>query len=132
MRTAHPSQSWWKRLLNWRLMLPINLVLIGFIGYSLAREMNQADQIDTQLADLNKEINSLQSQNTDYTGLISRLGTSSFVEREARLKLNYQKPGEHTLVLRDSTVSSTLSPAPIDDSAPESNPGKWWVYFVGN
>ena len=132
MRPQRTSLSWFKRLLTWRLMLPINLLLIGFISWSLVQGRSQASEVDTQLSDLEKETRSLDSQNNDYTALISQFGTSSFVEREARLKLNYQKSGEHILVLQDpGAASATVAQEAVDTSGvAQSNPEKWWQYFV--
>jgi cell division protein FtsB len=123
-------QPWWRRLLRSRLMISINLLLIGFVGWSLFREVNQGSRVSAEYADLQKQISSLEKQNQDYSGVISKLGTSGFVEREARIKLGYQKPGEQVLMLKDA-ASSVAPPSDIDDAS-LSNPQKWWRYFFGD
>jgi cell division protein FtsB len=131
MRIQTSSRTWLSRLLNWRLMLPVNLVLIAFIGWNLMREVGNGAHVNDQLQQLNKEIAQLDAENGEYSSLIAKLGTSAFVEREARLKLGYQKPGEQTLVLQDiSTASTDAVSAPAD--APTTNPGRWWQYFFGS
>ena len=110
-------------------MLPVNLGLIAFIGWALAREVSTGKNVTSQLTDLQKEIASLESQNGDYTGLIARLGTNSFVEREARLKLGYQKPGEQTLILQDPSADTVNAAVLTQHTVPTTNPGKWWAYF---
>jgi len=112
-------------------MLPLNLALIALIGWNLVREVGNGTHVNDQLQQLNKEIAQLDAENGEYSSLIAKLGTSAFVEREARLKLGYQKPGEQTLVLQDiSTASTDVVSAQAD--APTTNPGRWWQYFFGS
>lgn len=129
MRPQRLNQpSWWRRLLRSRLMISINLLLIGFVGWSLAREVAQGNKTVADYDDLQKRIGSLQTQNRDYADVISKLGTSGFVEREARVKLGYQKPGEQVLMLKDAQPG-TADTAPAADDSSLSNPQKWWRYF---
>jgi len=111
-------------------MISVNLLLVGFVGWSVARAVSDGDRVNTQYAELEKQIESLRSQNRDYSETISQLGTSGFVEREARVKLGYQKQGEQVLMLRDLGSSSDGQPADADDPS-LSNPQKWWRYFFG-
>lgn len=121
---------WWRRFLRSRLMLAINLLLIGFVGWSLIREAGEGNRVSSQYADLEKQIASLDKKNRDYSDIISKLGTSGFVEREARIKLGYQKPGEQVLMLKDG--GSAAAPASSGSDDPSlSNPQKWWRYFFG-
>jgi len=122
--------SWWRRLLRSRLMIAVNLLLVGFIGWSVARAASEGGRADAQYADLQKQIESLDSQNRDYSDTISRLGTSGFVEREARVKLGYQKPGEQVLMLKDGGTAADGSSAGADGPS-LTNPQKWWRYFFG-
>jgi cell division protein FtsB len=122
--------SWWSRLIRSRLMISINLLLIGFVGWSLAHEVNQGGRVSSDYQDLEKQITSLEKQNQDYSDVINKLGTSGFVEREARVKLGYQKPGEQVLMIKDA-ASAAVAVSAGDDST-LSNPQKWWRYFFGD
>jgi len=125
------SIPWWRRLLRSRAMLAINLMLVGFVGWSLLNEVAQGNKVSSDLNDLQIKIAVLQKQNQDYGDVLSRLDSPGFVDKEARLKLGYQKPGEQVLLLEDNTAAP-LAPAPNDINVPGlSNPQKWWRYFFG-
>jgi cell division protein FtsB len=130
MRPASANGSWIMRILRWKLMLPLNLVMIGFIGWSYAREASRGAEVSDQLTALREEIASLDKQSRDYKVLIGKLGTDGFVEREARLKLGYQKPGEQTLILREGGSAPTTALVELATADPSAtNPQKWWDYF---
>jgi len=123
---------WWRRLLCSRLMLAINLVLIGFVGWSLSNEVAQGRKVSSDLNDLQTRIADLQKQNQDYGGILSQLDSPGFVDREARLKLGYQKPGEQVLLLEDGTATQVVNGASAPDGTSGlSDPQKWWRYFFG-
>ena len=123
---------WWRRLLRSRLMLAINLVLVGFVGWSLGNEVAQGDKVSSDLNDLQTKIAVLQKQNQDYGAVLSHVGSPGFVDKEARLKLGYQKPGEQVLLLEDGTATQVVNGASAPDGASGlSDPQKWWRYFFG-
>ena len=111
-------------------MISVNLLVVGFVGWSLARAVTEGNRVDSRYADLQKQIESFDARNRDYSDTIARLGTSGFVEREAREKLGYQKPGEQVLMLKDSAASADIPSAGSDESS-LTNPQKWWRYFFG-
>jgi cell division protein FtsB len=129
MKNYRDNASWWRRLLRSRLMLSVNLLLIRFVGWSLAREVGQGNAVSADLNNLKRQISGLEVQNNGYADTISKLGTPGFVEREARLKLGYQKPGEQVLMLRDAATAPAASAQTAEDTSSLSNPQKWWRYF---
>jgi cell division protein FtsB len=122
--------SWWRRIMRSRLALAINLLLIGFVGWSLVREVVQGKKVSSSLDDLQAKIASLEKQNQNYGDLLSKIDSPGFVDKEARLKLGYQKPGEQVLLLKDAVSQTVLTPS-ANDSETLSNPQKWWRYFFG-
>jgi cell division protein FtsB len=132
MRNFHANNApWWRRLLRSKLMLSINLLLVGFVGWSLAGEVAQGNRVSGDLNDLQKRISEVKGQNQDYSEVLSKLDTPGFVDREARLKLGYQKPGEQVLMLKDNTQTTAIA-ADATDVSTLSNPQKWWRYFFEN
>ncbi len=128
------NRSWWRRAASSPVVLGINLVLLGFVGFSVAREAANRRAAGDSLAELKGQIADLEKKNGDYVSELSRLGSPSFVEQEARLKLGYQKPGEQVLIIRNANAPSDERPAetaPVD-AAGLSNPQKWWLYFMGD
>jgi cell division protein FtsB len=113
-------------------MFAINLVLIGFVGWSLGNEVAQGKKVSSNLNDLQTKIASLQKQNQDYGDILSRLNSPGFVDKEARLKLGYQKPGERVLLLKDGVTTAAVDNSRADNGTSGlSNPQKWWRYFFG-
>jgi cell division protein FtsB len=121
---------WWRRLMKSRLMIAANLLLVGFVGWSLIREAAAENRAASEHAELESRIRDLEKKNQDYSSAISKLGTTGFVEREARVKLGYQMPGEGVIMLRDPEAASAARPSAIGDEL--SNPRKWWRHFFAD
>jgi len=115
-----------------RYMIAIDLLAVGFVGWSLANEVAQGNKVSSELNDLQAKIAAAQKQNTDYGDILSKLGSPGFVDKEARLKLGYQKPGEQVMLLEDASAPA-LAPVSADDADVSglSDPQKWWRYFFG-
>jgi cell division protein FtsB len=63
-------------------------------------------RINQDIDDQKQEIAKLESENGDLKNLIAYLQTDSFKEKEARRKLNYQKPGEKVLLIPRSEAEN--------------------------
>ncbi|MEK7073581.1 MAG: septum formation initiator family protein [Patescibacteria group bacterium] len=127
MRTR--SQSWSQRLWNARTLAVLGALSVFAVGSGLISLSLRNRSIDADLARLDVESRSLETRNVELVELLKRFETSGFLEREARLKLNLQKPGETVVVVeRTATVtSSTARVAPIRTRS--SNAERWWLYF---
>ena len=127
MRTR--SQSWTQRLWNARTLAVLGALSVFAVGSGLISLSLRNRSIDADLARLDVESRSLETRNVELVELLKRFETSGFLEREARLKLNLQKPGETVVVVeRTATVtSSTARVAPIRTRS--SNAERWWLYF---
>jgi cell division protein FtsB len=130
-RVRANSTPWWRRALRSRAVLAINLVLVGFVGWSLAGEIAQGNRVTSDLNDLQAKIAGLQKQNQDYGDVFSKLDSPGFVDKEARLKLGYQKPGEQVLLLKDGVTAPLSAVSDDNGGSGAANPQKWWHYFFG-
>lgn len=119
---------WWRRLLRSKLMLSINLLVIGFIGWSLAGEVSHGNKVANDLSDLRNKIEEVEGKNKDYSEVLLKIDTPGFVDREARIKLGYQKPGEQVLMFKD-VAANPIKTAVGDNDSSLTNPQKWWRYF---
>jgi len=132
MRRVHANSiPWWRRAMRSRVVLAINLVLVGFVGWSLAVAVAQDNKVTSDLGDLQAKIAGLQKQNRDYGDVFSRIDSPGFVDKEARLKLGYQKPGEQVLLLKDGVTAPLSAVSDNGDGSGAANPQKWWHYFFG-
>lgn len=67
--------------------------------------------------------------------LASKMQESDYAEREARAKLNMQKPGEKVVILEGVAATQTTWQIDVVTAPPPpvvnlSNPERWWQYFV--
>ena len=78
------------------------------------------------------EVQRLESQRGQLADLLEHADSPEFLEREARLRLGLQKPGESVLIIRDG-APGTASTAPVNSTASPppapSNVRRWWQHF---
>ncbi|TAK05608.1 hypothetical protein EPO33_00465 [Patescibacteria group bacterium] len=127
MRTR--SRSWTQRLWNARTLAVLGALSVFVVGSGLISLSLRNRSIDADLARLDAEARSLETRNVELVELLKRFETSGFLEREARLKLNLQKPGETVVVVERAaaTASSTARAVPV--RAHHSNAERWWLFF---
>jgi len=97
---------------------------------------------------LKSEIEQLEGKNQQLAGLMEYFQEESYLEREARLKLNLKKPGEQVVVLSqrsgsdagaekfsdESSVNESISEESVEARNQEietANYWRWWEYFFG-
>ncbi len=129
-RTA-AKNSGWKNLFGKTWFLAINLFVLGFVGWSYLREVSNGNGVERQLTDLKRQADQLEAKNEEYETLLKKAGTKSFVERQARLSLGYQNPGEKELYLTTGGMGTEPGTGAIGNAADLTNPQKWWKYFFG-
>jgi cell division protein FtsL len=103
------------------------VVIFLVVLFYLAQGTIKTYKVNSEITDLQNDINRLEKQNQDLGQLISYLKSDAFIEQEAKLKLGLKKPGENLVVIPQ--VNETK----IDNSEVTNkeltNPAKWWVYF---
>lgn len=130
-----------KKLLSSKLFLfCLSLTLIA-LAISVGRESYRRAQLTKEIDKLKLETERLEGKKYQLSELLDSFKEESYLEKEARLKLNLKKPGEKVVILpqserKDSSVStqkeinSTSLELSSDKSAEEeSNLWKWWEYF---
>ncbi len=137
---ARNDKSFVHRLIRWRYLVVVNILIILFLGASLGREVVRNRSINTEISALESEAQELTSRNIEISELKTAMQTESFIEREARLKLGMKKPGETVVVIQEK--SGAVQQLTGDESDPfgyligtdplpvaVANPSKWWYYF---
>jgi hypothetical protein len=129
------------RLFHSRWFYIVNVLLVLIVGFSFIREIVHSRDIAHQIQSLQKQSELLQAQHLAIGELKNAVQTESYVEREARLKLGLQKPGESLVILKNdqtprsaSDVSASRQRTGIDEQEKASqktlaNSSKWWYYF---
>src|SRR3989339_47344 len=102
--------------------------------YQMAREINN----------INQEIERLKQNNQNLTALIEPFNNQSFLEKEAKRRLNLRKEGEEVVILPKNEFSDNQTTTPetnsaslagssnqnqVVDNKEEPNFQKWWRYF---
>ena len=103
-------------------------------------------QVNQEIDELEDEINRLDKKNQELENLIEYLETDQFVDRQAREGLNFKKPGEEVVVIKDGSSQAQLATSgqAVRDAygisgsytgnrqQQATNPGRWWRYFFGS
>lgn len=137
-----PRGSFQERLLSWRFLFVVNLVIIVFLSLSLGREVVRNKTIQSEIHTLEQQVVALTGENSKIGELQSALQSESYIEREARLKLGMKKPGEQVVVIQDSESQMNGNSGPGSSTDPLglvisdeeeieklANSSKWWYYF---
>jgi cell division protein DivIC len=108
----------------------IGIVVLVGLGVALSREVTRKARIQNEVAALEADIYSLERRNEELNGLIDYFQSDAFAEREAREKLNVQKPGEKVIEVQAPVATPTqVAAAPTPAPLPQDNPHRWWVYL---
>ncbi len=75
------------------------LALIGFLVISNLRMNQKRADLSARIESLKKEISDLETKNKEMKSGLSQAGEEGYIEKEARERLNLQKPGETAVVV---------------------------------
>lgn len=121
-----------KRFFSSKLFSFLGIIVLGFLVFSFGKKFLELKDIDQEVKSSQDEIAQLEAKNNDLSSLLSFLNTDDFLEQEARLKFNLQKPGESVVVIPSlNGKQENIGGAPTDNVGDNtlSNPKKWWDYF---
>jgi len=126
-------KSFIKKLLSSKVFLFfIVLALIGLV-ISLGQESYRKYQLTKEINGLKSEIERLEGKNQQLADLMEYFQEGSYLEQEARLKLNLKKPGEKVVVISQPAgveVDKRIMAETKDEVSNETtNFWKWWEYF---
>lgn len=130
-----PRFSWLRppRYAHWSFLFAAAGVVLLFVAISSARETYQGWKVDQEIHGLRAQVEMLEGKRLHLSEALTRLQSPEAVDREARMRLGLQKPGEQVFVLRDAAAvpsgSGSLMPLHEDNETEVSNPRKWFRYF---
>jgi len=132
-------------LLRMRSVLAVNLAAALFIAWGFAGEYMRSRGMQDEIDRLQEQAASLETKNLELADMANRYSSSSMLEREARLKLNMQRPGEEVVVVREGAMfegggdpSTRLGAGKgrrgegeegAEESSAISNAKKWFNHF---
>lgn len=125
-----------------RMVLLISALLLLLFLIGIVRETANRRQLKNEIKGLETQVSLLEGDNSELTSLIAAWISGNQLEKEARLKLGLQKPGENAVLIQRKEVSASsllIGQKPkivgniVVESEPDSsgwpNPSKWWHYF---
>ncbi len=116
-------------------VLAANLVLLSLVTWGFGGEFMRNRDMRQEIERLQAQADALETKNFGIARIGQELASAETLEREARLKLGLQKPGESVIIIQDIEPPPPPKPA---DAAPSnarpraSNAAKWWRYFFGD
>ena len=119
--------SWLRR----KTVTIILLVLIGWFGYQGLKIHEQQVSTAAEVSEMESRVADLSRNNQFLASSSAYFGSDAYLERQARLKLNYKMPDEQVaFVYKDtSTKESPKNTGPNLQDLP--NWKKWWYYLLG-
>lgn len=109
-------------------------VVVGYLVVVLAETVHHNYQLDSQIDELNAQINLLQAQKQELAYQIQYYQTGSFQDREARSKLGLQAPGESVVIIPHPTTDPSPAPAataPAKTAVKKSHFELWLDFLSG-
>ena len=111
------------------------VVIIGFFLISLIKIQPALTTPQKELINLNKKIVEAERSASELERLKDYLQSDAYLERQARLKLNYKKPNEKVVYVYTRENGNKTEPKNADvDGAIESklnqNLKLWWGYLT--
>lgn len=106
------------------------------MGYVTYKERVRVSSIEAEIDKLKGEAERVKGANIDLKEKIAYFETESFQEREAKDKLNLQKPGEQVVIIKENPYGRSENAGPagtpesqVDRQSSIPNYVKWWNYF---
>jgi len=131
-----------KRILKSKLLIVAEIIVLVFFSSALAKEIIRKYQVQSEVENLQQELQELEQKNIELSSLIQYFDSEEYKEEQARVQLGKQKPGEKVVaVLGESTenegsgiteTNGERNSIKIASNNPKdnlTNPQKWWNYF---
>jgi len=126
-----------QKLIRSKIVFFIALLIVGYLCFSIVKQIALRKNSAARLASIQKEIGELNNKEAELSKLQGYYSSDEFLEKEARRILSYQKPGEEVYVVipkkrNDLKINIKDEFKVIEgngEPAEVSNPMKWWNYF---
>jgi len=119
-----------RSLLASKIVLLVGCAGVILVVVATVREAQRRRSVQKEISSIEEEIARIEQQRERLTDLVGHAGSPAFIEREARLRLGLQRPGETVLIVPESTGGTKppgeASAVPVEE--PSSNLRKWWRY----
>lgn len=124
----------WKRIFFSKIFILIEIICLILAGVFLFKILDKKQQRTAEMNKLEEQLLILKNQNSDFLTKLQEIQTDSYIELEAKKRLNLKKPGEKVVVFVKKTADSQpLSETKnTQNNIEQSNLKLWWRYFFGD
>ncbi len=121
--------------LSSRAITVVVFIVIIYAAFGLTKVTWQNYKVNQQIISLKDSIKKADEENFNLKSKIDYYKTDSYRERQAREKLNLQKPGEIVIVIPNSPQAEEINKEEqnkvVEKPTIRSNFQKWQDYFFG-
>ena len=121
------------KILNSKIFTVLISALALWLILSSVNLNSQRDAVNKEVKNVETRIEEVRNDTNYLNRFLAYFQTPAFLEKEARLKLNYKVQGEEVVfVYRDKNVkkeSDSISFEELLSKMPNSK--KWWYYLLG-
>jgi len=126
-----------KKILSSKIFLLFIGLCFIYLGISTVKETYKRYELKKEIGKLKQKIANLEEKNNQMEELIDYFNQDSFLEKQARIKLNLKKSGEKVMVVPEKPKEKKQEAIRVFDKkeqqiAPEPNWKEWWNYFFNN
>ncbi len=120
---------------RWSFVFAAGAVVLVLLGISSARETYQGWKVEQEIQGLRAQVEALEGRKLRLGQLLTQLQSPDTLDKEARLRLGLQKPGEQIFVLGQPANARTINTPTLGVASDAelvettSNPHKWMRYF---
>jgi len=124
-----------KRILSSKVFLFLAVLALIALAVNLGRESYRKYQLGKEIQALKTEMERLEGRNSQLAEMIEYFKDESYLEKEARLKLNLKKPGEKVVIYStraDDSIAgqaAALAAPEVGSAGKTDNYWLWWEYF---
>ena len=118
-------------LLRSKITTPVLIIFLVWISLMALNVNVQRERLQMSLGDLERKIKSTERSNAYIAQYGDYLKSEAFLEKQARLKLNYKAPDEQVAFVYRAGSGETPVPQPAGDPKTEPFWEKWWEYLAG-
>lgn len=121
----------WKRIFFSKIFILIEIIGLIFAGLSLFKILDKKQQRTAEMDKLKEQLLVLKNQNSDFLTKLQEIQTDSYVELEAKKRLNLKRPGEKVVVfVKESAENQPVGEIKnVQNNIEQSNLKLWWQYF---
>lgn len=97
-----------KRFLQSKVFTLLALVIVVFFVFSIAKLWPQKTVIDARLENLKDKMAETEKSNADLARLLDYFKSRSYLEREAKIKLNVRRPDENVVFIYEDEKENKM------------------------